>query len=510
MVSGGRQMRRKQILTNSAMTVVQIIIIAAVLFILYRFLLNTIGVKQFGIWSLVLSTASVTSIAQFGLSGSVVIFVSKYHARGEKNNVAAVIQTAAISVAVFIGIILLISYPVIKWILSLVIAEESIHLAILILPYALIAFWITAVTSTLQSGLDGLQRIDLSSILLMGGAIFHLALCFLIVPKYQLLGLAYATIAKNVFVFIFIWLFLKKRLPLPVFPNRWDKNIFQEIFRYGLRFQVISVAQMLYDPVTKMLISKFGGLATVGFYEMASKLILQARSLMVSANRVLVPTYAEFKEKLPREINNLYLTSYRLIFYLSVPLFTLLIILMPIISEAWIGHYEGVFVVFGILLAVGWLLNLLNAPSYYAYCGIGDLKWNVIGNITIAVLNAGLGILLGSLFGGIGVMFAFVAALTFGSSIFCVSYHRKYKISFREVIPSASKGLVIICLSLLLVFFLLPPGISRPVFPVGILLIGVAVSAILITMWLHPMRKQLFGWIKNDLFLNRKTKYQGG
>ncbi len=491
------------------MTVVQIVVIAAVLFILYKFLLNTIGVKQFGIWSLVLATTSITSIAQFGLSGSVVIFVSKYKARNEKENIADVIQTALISVAIFIGIILLIGYPIIKWILGLVIAEESIHLAILILPYALFAFWITAITSILQSGLDGLQRIDLSSILLMGGAIFHLAICFLIVPKYGLLGLAYASIARNLFVFLSSWFFLQKRLALPVFPCKWNKNIFQEIIHYGLRFQVISIAQMLYDPVTKMLMSKFGGLAAVGFYEMVSKLILQVRSLIVSANRVLVPTYAEYKEKLPLKINSIYLTSYRLLFYLAVPLFTLLIISMPAISEVWIGHYEIDFVSFGILLTIGWLLNLLNAPSYYAYCGIGDLKWNVIGNIVIAVLNAGLGIILGYLYGGIGVVVAFIIALTFGSSIFYISYHIKYKVSFREVIPAASKILLLVCFLFISIFFLIPPGITRAAFPLRIGIIVLTGSAILITMWLHPMRKQLSDWIRHDLFLTRNVPDQG-
>jgi len=69
------KMQRRQILINAIMSVVQIVVIGIVLFILYRFLLNTIGVEQLGIWSLVLATTSVTQIASFGLSGSVVKFV---------------------------------------------------------------------------------------------------------------------------------------------------------------------------------------------------------------------------------------------------------------------------------------------------------------------------------------------------------------------------------------------------------------------------------------------------
>ncbi len=86
-------MQKRQILINAFMSIVQIIIISAVLFILYKFLLNTIGVEQLGIWSLVLATTSVSQIASFGLSGSVVKFVAKYIAKEDEKSVSEVIQT---------------------------------------------------------------------------------------------------------------------------------------------------------------------------------------------------------------------------------------------------------------------------------------------------------------------------------------------------------------------------------------------------------------------------------
>ncbi|MGC8744981.1 MAG: polysaccharide biosynthesis C-terminal domain-containing protein, partial [Verrucomicrobiia bacterium] len=60
---------------------IQIISVGIALFFLYRFLLKTIGVEQFGIWSLVLSTTSIIGAANLGISGSIVKFVAKYIAR---------------------------------------------------------------------------------------------------------------------------------------------------------------------------------------------------------------------------------------------------------------------------------------------------------------------------------------------------------------------------------------------------------------------------------------------
>ena len=148
-------MQNRQIIINAIMSVTQIVVISAVLFILYRFLLATIGIEQLGIWSLVLAATSVTQIANLGLSGSVVKFVAKYVARGEDENISRIIQTAALSVAAFVGLVLLIGYPVAKGVLGLVIADESLPIALSVLPYALLALWLMIVTSIFQAGLDG-------------------------------------------------------------------------------------------------------------------------------------------------------------------------------------------------------------------------------------------------------------------------------------------------------------------------------------------------------------------
>jgi len=159
------------------------------------------------------------------------------------------------------------------------------------------------ITSIFQAGLDGYQRINIRSYLLMGGVIIHLLLCFILAPTYGLIGLAYARIVQNSAILLSTWLLLRRHLPLlPIFPYNWSNNIFKEIIGYGMNFQLISVTSILYDPITKALLSKFGGLSMLGYYEMASRLVQQFRALIVSANQVIVPTIADLKEKTPERI----------------------------------------------------------------------------------------------------------------------------------------------------------------------------------------------------------------
>jgi O-antigen/teichoic acid export membrane protein len=438
----------------------------------------------------------------------VVKFVAKYIARQDDKSVSDVIQTASFSVAAFTGLVLLIAYPFVGWVLGLVVPEESLPLALAVLPYALLALWLMIITSIFQSGLDGCQRIDLRSTILMGGAIFHLLLCFMLAPSFGLIGVACARVIQNITMLLISWFLLRRYLPaLPLFPCRWNKAIFKEIIGYGINFQVISIATMFYDPITKALLSKFGGLSMVGYYEMASRMVQQFRALIISANQVLVPAIADLKEKTPEKIHSVYLTSYQLLFYLSLPLYCLIIIGIPLISQLWIGHYEETFVFFGIILSIGWFLNTLAGPSYFAYLGIGELRWNVIGHVTIGILNAGLGFLLGAFYGGIGVVVAWVVSLALGSSQIYLSYHIKNEIPLIELLPRASRIIIVACLISILFSITAQYKLNHVLNP---MLLNSAVFfmfsiIIFLPLWLHPMRKRLMGWVSQYLVKSEKV-----
>jgi len=500
-------MQKRQILINAIMSMIQVAVIGGILFVLYQFLLKSIGIEQLGIWSLVLATTAVTQIANLGLSGSVVKFVAKYIARRENENVSNIIQTASISVAVFVGLILMIGYPIARCILRLVISPESLPSAFAILPYAFLALWIMIVTSIFQAGLDGYQRIDLRCLLLMGGAVFHLFLCFIFVPIHGLMGLAHARVIVNFTVLISSWILIKRCIPLlPIFPYKWNKGLFKEIIGYGMNFQIITVTTMLYDPITKALLSKYGGLSMVGYYEMANKMVCQFRTFIVSANQVLVPAIADLKEKNSVKIKSVYLISYQLLFYLSLPLFSLIIVSMPIISELWIGHYEKFFVLFGTLLTIGYFLRILNVPAYSVNLGIGELRWNVISHIVIASLNVGLGFLLGFFYGGLGVVVAWVISLVLGSSIIYLSYHISHKIPLIEVAPKASRIIIITCLIGIFSSFIIHHiffGSFNTIAFNGIIILLFS-TIVFPSLWFHPMRKRLVEWMITE-FSNRKV-----
>ncbi len=491
-------MHKRQVVINAIMSVAQVVVLGALLLVLYRYLLATIGVEQLGIWSLVLAATSVTRLTTLGLSGSVVRFVAKYVSRAEDYNVAGILETATLSVGALIGLALLVVYPFANWLLARIVPPNAVAPALSLLPYALVSLWLTTIASVFQAGLDGYQRMDLRSMLLMVGTGLQLVLVFLWVPRYGLMGLAYGQVVQGLALLAGSWVLLRRQLPiLPMIPYRWRRDLFSEMVPYGANFQIVTVASLLYDPMTKALLTSFGNLSMVGYYEMASRMVLQLRSLMTSANQVLVPAVADLHEREPAAIRAIYRDSYSLLTYVAFPAYCGFIVCLPLVSEILVGRYERKLVLIATWLTIGWFFNMLSAPAYFVNLGTGYVRWNTVSHLAIGALNGGLGLLLGRAYGGWGVILAWVFSLSAGSYIISFTYHLQNQIPLYELFPRQSgrlalaSGIAGACS--LAVYYQLRGSLGVVI--VGIVMVIGFMGIVALPLWAHPMRRRLLGWV---------------
>jgi len=490
--------RKRQLLINAAVSVGQVVVTGVVYFVLYRFLLDALGALEFGVWALVLATTSAAGIANLGLATSAVKFVSQYLARGDRARVALVIQTAAVSVAAFLAAVTLALYPFLRSLLGILIDEPAqLPAAVMILPYALASFLLTSVAGVFQSSIDGFQRVDLRGIILMGTTLAYLGLCFLLVPTYGLIGLAWAQLVQAGLLVLVLWGTLKVLLkPLPLLPWQWSRDVLREIFVYSVNVQFMSLSRLLLDPVTKSLMSKFGGLTALAFFEFASRMVLQLRALIVTAHMAIIPTIADLQERNPRLIQDLYRKSMQLLVFLVVMILPFLIGLSPYISRVWLGRYEPLFVTMAWLLLSGWFLNTLANPAYFSNLGIGRLRGNVVGLLITGVLNVILGVILGALAGGIGVVVGFVLALLVGSFSIAWAYHHEHAIRASGLLPYETGMLAIAsflgCAGMLGLYYGFPSWGLGPLAGAALLTYTVFVA---LPAWNHPIRRVLRDWM---------------
>jgi O-antigen/teichoic acid export membrane protein len=434
-----------KITLNAVSAIIQVIIVGIVYLFLYKFILAQIGIKLLGVWSLIIATTSVVSLANFGISSSIVKFVSIYNTQKRTDLIIKLIFTSLIFTISTYALISIIIYFSGTSLLHLIIEEDYINIAITILPFSLVSLILNAISGVFNSAIDGIQKNYIKSYIIIFSSIILLLTSVLLTPKFGILGLVYAQIFQSIFVLIITIISFKKLFYISLdFRWNWDSALFKEIFNYGIKVQVSSILEMTFEPITKLLLSKYGGLTMVGFYEMATRLTVQLRSLIVSANQVIIPVIAESKENNPSNIKIIYIKLFSIILYLDILLTSFIIVFAPVISLIWIGYYESIFVNIVILSSVSIFFNITSSPAYFHYMGEGKLNWIVMSILISFLTNILLGILLGSNFGGIGVIISFNISLIFHAILLQRAFLKFKEIKIRTLISHYDLKLIFI------------------------------------------------------------------
>ena len=424
---------------NALAVIFQTLVTICSLLFLYGVLLRTLGPDTLGLWSLVLATTSVSRLAELGFSRGVVKFVAQHYARKDREQAALTIETSVVSMAVLMAALAPFAYWGIAFALRHLLSDALYQQAIEILPLSLASLWLTCIGGVFQSGLDAHQRFDLRAAVACSGQIMFCALAILAVKQYGLIGLAVAQVIQAAWLLALSCWILHRLLPeMSLLPLRWRRGVFREIFGYSTTFQASSFVQLLFEPATKLLLSKYAGVGTVAYFEMASRMIGQARALLVAASQVLVPAVADLMERNPSGLPRMYARSVDLMTSLSAIFFSALALAIPVITQLWVGRLEPDFVLFANLLLVAWWINSLSVPAYHTYLGIGKLRWNFLGHVLTGLLNLLLGVTLGRQFGAVGVVAGMSMALVLGSALSSIAFHWEHDLRWREILSAST------------------------------------------------------------------------
>lgn len=420
---------KKRISINVISSVLQVGSVGIIYLIVYRILLDKIGIEQLGIWSLILASTSVANLANFGITSGIVKFVAEYFSKNQIKKIEKVVFTSFFSLTIFFILISLIIYPLSKYFLKHVVDIKYYELALKIVPISLSSLVISSTSGVFTSVLEGIQKNYIKNFLVTTSSIVFLIGVIFLTDKYGLEGVAYSQLLQSTFLFLISYLFVAFEFKsfLILFSN-WSKEIFKQIMGFSLKFQLISMLVLFFDPITKAFLGKFGGLTFLGYYEMANKLVYQVRALVVNANQVMIPVLIHSVHSKIDNAKNLYNTNLKLTFLISLLLMGSLVILTPLISFLWIGELKSEFIYSVPLLTLGVFINLVSSPAYFASIADGDLKILLKTHIILTLFNVFLGYLLGSLFeGGFIIVFTSTFALVISSAFLIFNFSKKIK-----------------------------------------------------------------------------------
>ncbi len=436
----------RQIFRNATLTVVQVVLSAAFLFFIYRYLLGAIGAEQMGVWSIVMALSTLARITDLGFAGGMTRFVAKYRALDQEESVLEVVETGTVSLAVLAIGMLALSYPLLVALLPHVLNAQSAELAVLLLPYSLTSFGLLAIAGSFLSSLDGLQRADLRNLLLITGTVLYGLLIPLCVESLGFVGLGWAQLGQSLAVLFGSFWVLRTQLDLGWWPRRWCRSRFREMLGYNVSMQVTTLAAFLGDPLTKLMLGHFGGMGSVAFYEMSTKMVNQFRAVVTNVNQVMVPVITRLHEQGEDELKPLYRQTYGLMFFVCAAFYALAFVTVPTISWLWIGHSQPFFIGVAYVMLVTMFLNTLSAPAYFSNLGTGHANVNAYSQVLIGVINLALGAVFGGVFGGAGVVVAYALAVLLGSAFLMQRFFQLHRLDWLESLPRTGRPQVVFML----------------------------------------------------------------
>ena len=188
---------------------------------------------------------------------------------------------------------------------------------------------------------------------------------------------------------------------------------FKTIVGDSWRMQTISIFSLAGDLMTKTAISVWTGVSNVLFYEMATKVITQIRTIFVAIAQVKLPTLSKNTHVVTTTQTKF---AVKLYFKYGLLVFMCIAISSPIISLLWIGSVNEILVFTLILMGVTNIFLAPIAPIYFYNIALNKMNINLIAQLIIAMINL---ILLGLIFGTTSyklVIISFMLALLLGSS----------------------------------------------------------------------------------------------
>ncbi len=507
-ITGGFDKRR--IFVNGLSSLIQVVITIFTYFFLYKYLYKYLGAAQLGLWSLILATTSVVSIGSLGVSGSAVKFVAAYTAKKDYKKVNQVVYTGVLITTVFIAVFSVIIYFLISYLLKSLVSQQDIQTARVLLPYALVSLIANTVGLIFLSVIDGLQLIYLKNVLLIAFSVIFLVFVFMLVPHFKIVGVAYAQTIQSVGTLLGgIVLVSRKIKGFNIFRWTFSRAIFRELFAYGMKVQLMSVASMLFDPITKFFLTKYGGLSIVGIYEMANKLVLQLRNLIITTSQVMVPAIAGLAEVGTANIKKTYREMFDVISFSSIILTTYILAFSKYISIIWIGKIQSDFIIALCLVSIGWLFNLFSGPAFLINLATGRLRWNLVSQLAIGVFNCIFCYLFGVFFNKYYIIMGASLSLTLSALLLIYFFNKHYKVTLSELFNKYSVRLIIASIILVVANNYLYNWANSRLSTYSVL----TMSFILISLFFyllfraHPLKVKIFGLAK--VYANRPAVING-
>jgi len=370
---------------NVSTNVIAFFINIALTFIGYRMVVQQGGTAALGVWSALTAAIFIIRLGDVGMGSSAERHVAMVDATEEPLKARGYLDTALIINSILFIILACIGWLILSFKIEWVIPDnqnlqlEALHL----LPLMLIVFVISNIANVLSGGLRGLHLVYITAYLSIGGSILQLLFILLLVPKLGIAGLAWAQLVQNVFIAFLAWYYFNKKLKFSFsifnwFPTQCKKDYFRELFSFSLRSQAVNLINGLFEPISKFLVGHSSGMATLGVFEIAYKIVSLPRNAVVSGVMGITPAITRLLISEKDEAIQLYKKAKKMVVIGTGVVLLAVVLTSPVMSYLLLHKIDWTLIIFITILELGFWFNAIGAPAYTLGFAFGKMKSNMI------------------------------------------------------------------------------------------------------------------------------------
>jgi O-antigen/teichoic acid export membrane protein len=221
----------------------------------------------------------------------------------------------------------------------------------------------------------------------------------------------------------------------------------REIVSFGLKSQMVTVAELVNVQTDKLIIAALLGARVAGAYEIANRVVQGVLAFGTMTLSAMIPTAtAEIVQRGRQVIEEFYSRYTKRSLSIGLPLFGVLCVSCPFLLVAWLGQLPPDTATIVVLLSCAFSVSLTTGVAMTLVVSDGHPGLVAQTAFLVVILNVTSTIAVAPIFGLWGVLIATVGAEIVASAVFLVRFHRRYGFGWadfrRAVGPPAAMTLL--------------------------------------------------------------------
>lgn len=397
-------------------------------FVLAPVMLDRLGLAQFGVWAVTGALAQYARLLDFGITRSMARFVAMYDAEGNRSAVEETVGLGFLAAGLVGGLSLLaavLSAPVVSNVLG-VLGTGDMRIVLVAAAGVSTSYLFGAVMNAVPVGL---RRMGPPSVAETAGNVvnFLASLVALILSTdltvYALanLGAAVLTVAFSMIALGYVW--AKPFARRPSLPHA------RGVFFFGVKSQMVNLAQLVNVQTDKIIIAGMLGPRTAGAYEIGNRVVQGVLSLGLMTLAAMIPTATADLVKRGRDVIDEYFLRYTVrSLAIAWPLLGALCVSGPYLLYAWLGQSPPDTSAIIVLLSISFAVSLATGVAMTLVVSDGHPGLVAQTATLVVVFNLAATLIAAPIFGLWGVLLATVGAEVVASAIFLARFHRRYSV----------------------------------------------------------------------------------